>query len=118
PQPSGFGDGLVRVVGKFGRDLDADKAVFALGAVVDRPEHIGGVADVFDRQRVEDLVGGVFLERHRAKLGIVVGGVGDGLFEDGRVGGQAGDVALVDHLLKVAVFEQDSADVVVPGRLA
>ena len=51
----------VGVVGEAGGDLDRDPAVDAVGGVVDRPQHVAGVADVVggDHPRPPGRVGAV-----------------------------------------------------------
>jgi hypothetical protein len=55
PQVAGGGERGVGVVRERRVDLEAHEAVGALGPVVDRRQHVGGGADVLDRQRLVDL---------------------------------------------------------------
>ena len=52
----GRGEGAGRVVGQQRRDLQRHPAVHAVGPVVDRPEQIGGLREVLERQLEEQLL--------------------------------------------------------------
>ncbi len=104
------------VVGELRRDLERAEAVDAGGALVDRREEVGGVAQVGDRQREEDV-----LDRARAEFGdlLVVGvAAGDRLVEDRRVRGQPGDRELLDVAGEDAFGQHRAGDVVEPEALA
>jgi hypothetical protein len=106
------------VVDEQRRDLERDPAVDAAAAVVDRPEQVGGVGQVVDREREEQLLARAPGARQLADL-IVVGVAGtDRLLEDGRVRGQSGDRVLGDVARQRAVAEHVAADVVEPEGLA
>ncbi len=117
-QPAHLADEPVVVVLHAGRRLVRDEAVLALRRVVLRAEGVGRGADVVDRERKERLVrvvlagAGELLQRF-----VVVRGAGDGLREDGGVGGQARDPAVVDVALQVARLDERAADEVEPGAL-
>ena len=93
-QVLGHGDGLLGRTGHRGRDLDRDEAVGALGPVVDRPEDVGGGLNVLDHQLPEHLVRPLALAHQPDQGFVVVGRTGDGLLEDGRVGGDAGQALI------------------------
>ena len=57
PQPPRLGDRAGGVVRQLGRDLHADVAVAGVGVVIDRPEDVGGAAQVGDRQPLIDALG-------------------------------------------------------------
>src|SRR5581483_3139520 len=99
------------------RDLQADVAVAPLGALVDRPEQVGDCLDVLDRQRLEDLSGGLAGVDERVQRLVVVGAAANRFLEDGRVRGDAGDLAGVDQPRQRAAAQQATADVVVPDAL-
>ena len=50
PEPPRFGDGGLGVEGEIGRDFEADEAVATAAGVVDRPQDIGGMPDIGDRE--------------------------------------------------------------------
>src|SRR5213078_1643762 len=86
----------VGVVRQQRRDLERDPAVDAVGAAVNVAEQIGGVAQVLEREREEQLLaGGALLEQALDRVLVGVGAA-DRLVEDRRVRGQPGDRELVD----------------------
>ena len=119
-------DRRLGVVGDQRRDLERAEAVDAGGALVDRGEEVGGVAQVGDRQLEEDPLGRsgadpLLGNGAGAELGdlLVVGvAAGDRLVEDRRVRGQAGDRELVDVAGERAVAQHRAGDVVEPEALA
>ena len=119
-------DRRLGVVGDQRRDLERAEAVDAGGALVDRGEEVGGVAQVGERQLEEDPLGGrgadpLLGNRAAAELGdlLVVGvAAGDRLVEDRRVRGQAGDRELLDVAREGAVAQHRAGDVVEPEALA
>ena len=105
-----------RAVGDGGPDLDAHESVLALGPVVHGPEDIGSRLHVLDHQ-VPQHVGRFLLGANQLDHGfVVVGRAADGLFEDRRVGRDAGD-PLVAQAGQLARADQLAADVVQPQRL-
>src|SRR5262249_59578211 len=52
------------------------------------------------------------------ELAIVVSALPNRLFKDGWVGGDAAQIVLVDHALKLAGSDQAAPDIVVPDALA
>ena len=110
----GHRHGALRIVRHPWQDLDADVAVFVLGLLVDRFEHIGRHLDVLDDEAQHDLfvrpaAGNQFLQRL-----VVVAAATDRLFEDGGVRGHADDSILRDHSLELTRRHQAPADVVEP----
>src|SRR5450830_1309000 len=114
----GLGDGLLRVVGIGGRDLDGDEAVLAAAAQIHGREHVAGGAHVFDRQAVEDLLRAQALAREPQDLLVVARPGAHGLLEDGRVAGDAAEAVAVDHPPETAAGHKIAADVVEPGALS
>ena len=118
-QALGLGDGRLRVVGEQRRHLERHEAVDAGGALVDRQEQIGGARQVLDRQLEEQRLVAQALahaasrspRRTRSPSPI-------GLLEDRRVGGEAGDRQLGDHLGEPPAVEHVAGDVVDPQALA
>ena len=102
------------VVGAIGQHLERDEAVAVL--VEHRPQHVGRVLEVGDRdpleqrERVEPLAGAV------AQLVVVVGRAEDRLLEDRRVGGDAAQRVLVAQARQLAARDQAAADLVEPRR--
>ena len=114
-----LGDRALRVVLDTRRQLERDVAVLAAPRLVDRPQGVGGAAQVGAGEAHEGVVGvahpGV---GQRAQLVVVVRGARDRLAEDGRVGGQPGDPGVVDQALQLAGIEEAAADEIEPGALA
>ena len=111
-------DAACGAVGGVGRHLEADEAVRAIGALVDRPQDVGGAADIADGKLEEDIVGIVHPRREQlADLNVVGLALGDGLLEDGGVAGHAGDVVLGDHPAQLPGGQQLPADEIEPDRL-
>ncbi len=55
PEPLGLDDGSLGVHRQIGRNLEADEAILALQLVVYRAQHVGGVLDILDRHRLEQV---------------------------------------------------------------
>ncbi len=119
PQTTGLVERGLGVVGEVGRDLQADVAVAAAAAVVDRAQDVGDVLDVVDGQ---DLVGALGVEiapaRQLLELDLVVGRAGDRLLEDGGVGRDTAQAVLVQEPPQLATRDEAPPDVVEPHRLA
>src|SRR5690606_6439006 len=115
-----FGHRAGGVVRQGRRDLDADHPVLAVASVVDRAQHVGGGADVLHRQMVEQLGGiPIRVAAYRFGDGVVVGvAAGDGLFEDGGVGGDPAHAVVGDQACQLAGAQHGPMDVVVPDALA
>ena len=119
PEPPRLGDGPQAVHGQVRRDLEADEAVAAVQAVVDRAQLVGRLADVGDGQLVEQAARiGVAVLQHVLDRGVVVGAVADRFLEDGGVGGDALDAVLLDEAHEVAVREDAALDEIEPDSLA
>jgi hypothetical protein len=119
PQPARLLDGGRRVHRQIGRDLEADVAVLAAQAVVDRPEQVGGGLDVGDGEafvEIDDL--GVALGQDGLQPGVIGVALADGLLEDRGVGGEAPDSILLDQALELAVLEDLLVEEVEPDGLA
>ena len=111
----GFG-----VVGEIRTDFDAHKAVAAIRLLVKRQERVAGILDIFDGKLPEDLLRVPARPGQRHKRGIIIRGLGDGVVENGRVGGDAANVAAFDHGFEFAALrvQQFALDIVVPEGLA
>ena len=118
PEPVRLPHSRLGVVREARRHLEADEAVAAGRPLEDGQEEVGGLAEVADGERLEDLLGRLALGGQRAQLVVVVRARGDGLLEDGGIGREAGDVAVGDHAGEPSGHEQRAVDVVVPRRLA
>ena len=112
------GRGLGGVVDDRRRDLERDEAVGTVGRVEDRAEQVGGAAQVAQCELEEQVLAGTAFARKLGDLVVVEIAGADGLLEDGRVRGQAGDRELVDVALQAAVAEHLAGDVVDPHALA
>ena len=86
-------------------------------AVVERAEEVAGGLHVGHGQAGVDFVGGFALQREGLDGRIIVGGIADGLGEDGRVGGDAAQGFVVDTVLKLTVDKDGAADKVQPQAL-
>jgi hypothetical protein len=118
-EPFRLGDRRGRVHREIGRDLEADEAVAAAGRLVHRPQHVGGAADVFERE--------AFVERHDAAVagalgllerGVVVAAAGDRLLEDRRVRRHAGKPVALDQPREIALGNEAPRKKVEPKGLA
>ena len=118
PEAEGLGGGLLGAVGHGGGDFEADEPVVAVGAVVGGAEEVEGAGDVVLGQCIIDAVGVGTLLDEVLHLGVVVGAVGDGLVEDGGVGGDALEVVFVDEALEFAGVEEGAAHEIHPGALS
>ncbi len=119
PQPAALGDGAVGVEGEIGRDLKADVAVAAGGAIPDRLQHIGGVLDVLDRDLLVELHGAeIALRQGGLEAVVVVAALSHRLLEDRGIGRDAGNGVLGDQALQLAAFHELAMHVVEPDRLA
>ncbi len=119
PQPLGLRDRALGVVGEIGRHFQADKAVAALGGVINRPQHVGGILDVLDRDGLEQIGHrAVALLQRLGNRGVIFVGTADRLFEDRGVGGDALHPVGVDQLLQVALGDEAAGEEVEPDRLA
>ena len=86
--------------------------------VVERAEDVRRHRDVVDGEAQEQLLRVALAAFDEGAQGlVVVGGAGDGLVEDGRVGGDAGDGELVHQALQLARFDEAAAHVVQPDAL-
>ena len=80
--------------------LDGDAAVNEIGGFGDLTEDVGGVAHVGGGELADSGLNVNLAEF--LKLGVVRADLAQGLLEDGRVGGDANDVLVLDELLQVA----------------
>ena len=119
PEPPGLLQGPVDIVREMGRHLEADVAVAPRCPLVDRPQQVGGILDIADRQ---GLVG-----RFRVPAGPpvqplqlprVVIAAGDGLLEDGGVGRHPFEPVFLDQPFQLPLRDQAPPDVVQPYGLA
>ena len=89
-------------MGELRAHFDGHPSVDTIGRVIERAEHIAGVAHVVDHQVKYSLFrgrasGGVFGDR-----GGVVGPAANCLLKDGGIGGDTHHVVSVNQLLQVA----------------
>ena len=105
------------IVRETGTDLERCEPVGSAGPVEHGPQQVGRVADVRDGHRLKDFASAFARLGQPDQFVVVVGRLGDGLVEDGRVRGEARDTC-VDELLERARLDHGPADVVVPDRLS
>jgi hypothetical protein len=103
------------VVGKVGVDLDRDVAVSGFRPLPDRSEQVAGRGDVAHRQREEVALG---VATRGGDLLIVGIAAGEGLGEDRRVRGDAGDGVFAHHARELAAAEKVAREEVDPDALA
>ena len=118
PQPQRLGHRGFGIVGQIGRAFQADIAVPALGLVVNRTQHIGGGADIGNRQVLVDCgdaVVGRGLELLQCIRVFVA--LADCLLEDRGVRGDALQSVALDQSAQLAVLDQAALQIVQPGRL-
>lgn len=91
----------------------------AFEAVIDRAQHVGGVLDVLDRDRLEQIGHGPVAALQRlADRGVIFVRAADRLFEDRRIGGHALDAVGVDQPLQVALGDEATGEEVQPDGLS
>ena len=119
PEPLGLGDGALGVHRQIGRDLEADEAVAAVQGVVNRAQHVGGILDVLDRERLEQ-VGHrpVALLQRLADRAVIFVRTADRLLENRRVRRHPFDAVGLDQRLEVALGDEAAGKEVQPDRLA
>ena len=119
PQPLGFVDGALGILGEIGRDFDADIAVGAMGGFVCRAQHVGGLLDVLDRQMLENLADRSVLHLQHAGDGrVVFVGMADGLLEDRRVRRHPAQAVVIGELFQAAVGDKTAGQEIEPDGLA
>ena len=119
PEPFGFRDGPLGVHRQIGRDLEADETVIAVQAVVNRAQHVGGVLDVLDGDRLEQVGDGAVARLQRlTDRAVILVRTADRLFEDRGVRRHALDAVGIDQRLEVALGDEAAGEEVQPDRLA
>ncbi len=119
PEPFGFRNGPLGIHRQIGRDLEADETVGAVQAVVDRAQHVGGVLDVLDRDRLEQVGDGAVARLQGVTdRAVILVRTADRLFEDRGVRRHALDAVGVDQRLEVALGDEAAGEEVQPDRLA
>ena len=119
PEPFGFRDGPLGIHRQIGRDLEADETVVAVQAVVNRAQHVGGVLDVLDGDRLEQVGDGAVARLQGvADRAVIFVRTADRLFEDRGVRRHALDAVGIDQRLEVALGDEAAGEEVQPDRLA
>ncbi|MGY2938305.1 hypothetical protein ACVWZ6_007907 [Bradyrhizobium sp. GM6.1] len=119
PEPPRLCDRFTRVHRQIGRDFQADIAVAALEAVVDRAQHVGGVLDVLDRDGLEQIGDRpIAALQCLADRRVVLVRAADRFLEDRGVGGDAFDAVGVDQPLQVALGDEAAGQEVQPDGLS
>src|SRR5262247_2291907 len=113
----GLCDGARRVVREQRRNLQRDPTVDAVRRVVDGPEEVGSLRQILDGQVKKELLIRLDLPYFLADGRIIGLALGNGMVEDGGVGGEPGDRQLVDVALERAARQQIAGDVVEPEAL-
>src|SRR5207249_4753153 len=107
-----------RVVGERRGELERHPAVDAVRQLVDRPEEIGRLGQILERQVEEERLA----RPARAQLlpdgRVVLLPTADRVVEDGRVRGETGDRELLDVPAETSTPEESARDVVEPDALA
>ena len=119
PEPFGFGDGCLGVHRQIGRDFEADETVIAVQPVVHRAQDVGGVLDIFDRERLEQVGDGAVARLQGATdRAVIFVRTADRFFEDRRVRCHTLDAIGIDQRLEVALGDEAAGEEVEPDRLA
>ena len=102
------------------RDFKADVAISTIGFIINRPQHIGGHANIFDGQRLKQRFFGLFLVGFQqfAQRIIVTAAVRDSLLENSGVAGQAAQACLRLQDVQFSAIDEIAADRVQPDGLA
>jgi len=109
----------LRIAGVIGRAFQADIAIVRIARIVDRTQHVGGILNIGDGERLVESAGRhVALLLQFVELGLVIGAAGHRLFENGGVGSHAAQTVFLDVTLQLPARYQAAADEVEPGRLA
>ena len=92
----GLGQRGFGVVSQQRRDFERYPTIHAASQLVDRPEEVGRLSEVPQRQLEEKFLPRFALLEFLANRSIVIRAVLDGMIEDGRIGCQPGDGQVVD----------------------
>ena len=118
PQTPRLLDRRVGVYREIGRHLQADITIPAVRLVVDGTQRVGRVLDVLDRQLLVERHDVVVVFALKLLQGrIVIFAAGNGLFEDRRIGRDAGQPILFNELLEPALGDKTSGEKVEPDNL-
>ena len=119
PEATRLVQAALGIVRKIWRYLDADEAIRALPRIEDGTQHVGCVLDVGDRKPLVELADCTVVSRHhpRDRL-IVLVGLGNRLFEDGRIGGYPRQSVFIHELLKMPFGDETARKKIEPHRLA
>ena len=90
---------------QLGRNLQAHKSVPSFQPVVDGAEEIGGALDIFHSDHLVDFLDVFALQGQGPDRMVIVVAARDGLFENGRIRGQAAGSILIDELLKLSIIQ-------------
>ena len=119
PEPLGFDDGGLGVQRQIGRHFEADEAVMPFQFIVDRPQHVGRMLDILDREMLEQLGHRTVAPLQRlADRRVIFVRTADRLFENRRVRRDALDAIGVDQLFQVAFGDEAAGQEIQPDRLA
>ncbi len=119
PQAARFRQRALGIAGEIRRHFEADVSIAALGAVVDRTQHVGGILNVADGEHLVAAFGIEIGSRfQRIQQVCVVVTVRDRFFEDRGVRSDSAQPVFVDQALQVAAGDEVAANIVEPYRLA
>ena len=108
----------LRVASQGGRHFDADKAVPAVGGIINRAENVGGSANVLDFQCLEDQRG-LYARLHQfSNRLVIVVAAGNGFLKYAGIGGYARYPVGIDQRFQVSGSQLRAADVIKPNALA
>ena len=113
-------DGALGVVSQVGRDLQTHHAIHPVGGLIDRPQDVGGIANVLDGQGEEQLAAGqlgIFAQHPPQDLVVLVTGR-QRLVEDRRIGRETAQVVVLDHRGQSAGGQHGPVNMVAPDALA
>ena len=94
----------------------ATQSVAALSRIKDRAKDVGGLADVFDRECLEDVSIGSCGIRQSGQILVAVRRMTNRVFEDGWIGRYAAQ-AISDHRVKLAGSGHSPTEIIQPDAL-
>ena len=118
PQPQRFIQRALRVVSQIRRHFQAYIPIALLRALVDRPEQVGSVLNVANREQFITRFGvEILAPRQRIQKILVFRAAGDCLFENRGIGSHPPQAVFIDQPLQVSALEQIAPDVIEPDGL-
>ena len=119
PQTFCLGDRSIRVLCEIGRHFDADKTVGAPRGIEYRTQDVGCVANIFDRERFENLPRRMVMAlQHALDRVVIFVGLANGVFKNRRIRCDAPQAVLIDQLCQSAIGNEAAGEKIKPHRLA